>query len=98
VLDILEQDATLVSLNPKGEPQLGRRGLYRSFGGRAEQGALESALLWVMNQADGQHTMLDVADRAGLPYGVVREEARALEGAALLRCEPPQRTRRDERT
>jgi aminopeptidase-like protein len=98
VLDILEQDATLVSLNPKGEPQLGRRGLYRSFGGRAEQGALESALLWVMNQADGQHTMLDVADRAGLPFGVVREAARALEGAALLRCEPPQRTRRDERT
>ena len=53
ILAVLEDDATLISRNPKGEPQLGRRGLYRSFGGRAEQADLESALLWVMSMADG---------------------------------------------
>jgi aminopeptidase-like protein len=92
VLGVLEDNATLVSLNPKGEPQLGRRGLYRSFGGRAEQAALESALLWAMSLADGEHTTLDVAERAGLPFAVVAEAASALAQAKLLRRETAQRT------
>jgi aminopeptidase-like protein len=96
ILAVLEENATLISLNPKGEPQLGRRGLYRSFGGRAEQAALESALLWVMSLADGQHTTLDVAERAGLPFTVVAEAAAALEHAELLRREPPPPTTRSD--
>jgi aminopeptidase-like protein len=87
IIRVLEDDTTFVSLNQKGEPQLGRRGLYRSFGGRAEQAALESAVLWVMNLGDGRHTLLDVAERSGLPFGVVSEAARALESVQLLRCE-----------
>jgi aminopeptidase-like protein len=91
ILAALEDDATLMSLNPKGEPQLGRRGLYRSFGGRADQAALESALLWVMSMADGEHTTLDVAERSGLPFAVVQEAAMALQQVDLL-----QRERRGE--
>ena len=79
ILAVLEDNATLVSRNPKGEPQLGRRGLYRSFGGRADQALLESALLWVMSLADGEHTTLDVAEQAELPFAVVAEAASALE-------------------
>jgi aminopeptidase-like protein len=98
ILALLEDDATLVSLNPKGEPQLGRRGLYRSFGGRAEQAHLESALLWVMNLADGEHTILDVAERSALPFGVIVEAAAALERVELLRRErPPCETRSTQR-
>ncbi len=33
VLEVLEGNARYLSQNPKGEPQLGRRGLYRSMGG-----------------------------------------------------------------
>ena len=85
---MLEDDATLVSLNPKGEPQLGRRGLYRSFGGRAEQAELESALLWVMNLADGEHTTLDVAERSGLPFARGRTRPRRrFERVELVRRE-----------
>ena len=87
ILRILEDNAKVVSLNPKGEPQLGRRGLYRSFGGRANQGMLESALLWVMSYADGNHSLLDVAERAGLPFEAVWEASVALEGANLVRRE-----------
>ena len=85
ILDVLEDNATLVSRNPKGEPQLGRRGLYRSFGGRADQEQLESALLWVMSLADGEHTTLDVAERAKLPFTVVAEAVSALERVDLVR-------------
>ena len=97
ILGILERDATLFSLNPKGEPQLGRRGLYRAFGGRAEQAALESALLWMMSLADGAHTTLDVAEQSGLPFAVVDEAAGALEAAELLRREPAIGARRGVR-
>ena len=87
ILRVVDDDATLVSLNPKGEPQLGRRGLYRAFGGRSEQDSLESALLWVMSCGDGRHTLLDVAERSGLPFGIVDEAARALENVELVRRE-----------
>jgi aminopeptidase-like protein len=87
ILRILEDDATVVSLNPKGEPQLGRRGLYRDFGGRADRADLESALLWVMSCGDGHHTLLDVAERSGLAFDTVDEAARALEQVQLLRRE-----------
>ena len=91
ILRIVEDNRTVVSLNPKGEPQLGRRGLYRSLGGRANQAALESALLWVMSYADGDHSLLDVAERAGLPFDDVSEAALALEKADLVRREAPDR-------
>jgi aminopeptidase-like protein len=81
---ILEDDAVAVSLNPKGEPQLGRRGLYRAFGGRAEQAALESALLWVMSGGDGIQSLLDIAVTSGLPFDVVHEAAGALEDVNLV--------------
>lgn len=83
----LEHDASYVSLNPKCEPQLGRRGLYRLFGGRADRPALESALLWVMSCADGQQSLLDVAVKSGLPMATVYEAALALERAGLVRKE-----------
>ena len=94
ILAVLEDDATLTSRNPKGEPQLGRRGLYRSFGGRAEQADLESALLWVMSMADGEHTTLDVAERSGLPFAVVHEAAVELQQVDLVQREESRRTRR----
>jgi aminopeptidase-like protein len=85
IIRILESNDTLTSLNPKCEPQLGRRGLYRAFGGRADQASLESALLWVMSCADGAHTLLDVAERAGLPFDVVEDAVSALERCDLVR-------------
>jgi aminopeptidase-like protein len=33
VIDVLEGNATYLNQNPKGEPQLGRRGLYRAVSG-----------------------------------------------------------------
>ncbi len=82
VLDVLEGNATYVNLNPKGEPQLGRRGLYRSIGGGS---FAEAALLWVLNLSDGKHDLLAIAERSGLPFAEVRDAADALLGAELLR-------------
>ena len=79
------------SRNPNGEPQLSHRGLYRSFAG-ADQALLESALLWVMSLADGEHTTLDMAEQAELPFAVAAEAASALVRVDLLRRESPRRS------
>ena len=84
VADVLESDRRYLNLNPKCEPQLGKRGLYRQLGGGKPGGELELALLWVLNLSDGHHSLLDIAERADLNFAVVREAADALERVELL--------------
>ena len=84
IVDVIEGNRTYVNLYPYGEPQLGRRGLYQATGGGTLPG-FEMALLWVLNQSDGHHTLLDVAERANMPFSVIRAAASALEAAGLLR-------------
>lgn len=84
VVDVLEGNGRYLNLNPKGEPQLGRRGLYRTIGGDDAGRSRELALLWVLNFSDGRHSLLDVAERSGMPFTAVREAADALLEAGLL--------------
>lgn len=81
---VLDANRTPLNLSPKGEPRLGKRGLYGSVGGGAP-GAFEHALLWVLNQADGTCDLLAIAERARLPFEQVEQAAAALEHAGLLR-------------
>lgn len=83
-IEIAETNYVPLNLAPKGEPQLGRRGLYASIGGDKSSYGRSMALLWVLNQADGTKSLLDIAERANLPYGVILGAARALEAAGLL--------------
>jgi aminopeptidase-like protein len=83
IVEVLEHDAAFVNLNPRCEPQLGRRGLYGNTGGITPPG-FEMALLWVLNYSDGDHTLLDIAVRAGMPFALVRRAAAALQDAGLL--------------
>ena len=75
ILDALETNRTCINLSPYGEPQLGRRGLYRPVGGAVARPEDEQALLWVLNQSDGSRTLLDIARRSGLAYTAVRHAA-----------------------
>jgi aminopeptidase-like protein len=84
VIRILEKNARYLNLNPKCEPQLGKRGLYRAIGGLADAGRLEMAMLWVLNLSDGGHSLLDIAERAELPFESVLQAAQTLEEHALL--------------
>lgn len=84
IIEALEHDAAYVNLSPRGEPQLGRRGLYGNTGGMSPPG-FEMALLWVLNLSDGRHTLLDVAERAAMPFSVIRQAADALTKHGLLR-------------
>jgi aminopeptidase-like protein len=84
VVQLLEADRRYVNLSPKGEPQLGRRGLYGQIGGRSDAEERQMAMLWVLNQSDGRMSLLDVAERSGVPLALLAEVAAALEEAGLL--------------
>jgi aminopeptidase-like protein len=84
VVEVLEGNRTYRNLSPKGEPQLGRRGLYGQIGGRSDAEERQMAMLWVLNQSDGGSSLLDVAERSGLPLALLAEVAGLLEEAGLL--------------
>jgi aminopeptidase-like protein len=84
VVAVIEGDVFYRSRNPKGEPQLGRRGLYATMGGQRKASYDQLALLWVLNLADGRHSLLDIAERAGIPFARIRSAADTLVAAELL--------------
>jgi aminopeptidase-like protein len=89
IVDVLEGNGTFVNRFPKCEPQLGRRGLYASMGGHSDdRRAREGALLWILNLSDGGHDLLDIAERAGLPFAMIRDAASALVAHGLLEPSP----------
>jgi aminopeptidase-like protein len=92
VVELLEGNQRYVNLKPKGEPQLGRRGLYGAVGGRAPL-EREHAMLWLLNQSDGTNSLLQIARKSGLPFATLQEAAAALEQARLLATRPGGRTR-----
>lgn len=83
IVDRLENDVRYRNLQPFGEPQLGSRGLYRALGGTSIPN-LQFAMLWVLNLSDGEHGLMDIADRAKLDVETIREAARLLETHGLL--------------
>ena len=86
IFEALENDIRYVNLQPKGEPQLGRRGLYRATGGYYTGVAeYHMALLWMLNQSDGATSLLDTAAKSGLSISLLAAAAEVLVRIGLLR-------------
>ena len=87
VFDVLETNAAYVNLSPKGEPQLGRRGLYRAIGAGGGQRGRALAALGAEPLGRRAHAGRDRrAVRA--PYAQVRDAARTLVEHDLLEIAP----------
>jgi aminopeptidase-like protein len=76
-------------LNPKCEPQLGRRGLYSLIGSQKEANLNELAIFWILNLSDGKNNLLDISLRSKLDFQQIKEAADALENANLLKKVKP---------
>jgi len=85
VLHILENNKKYLNQNPKCEPQLGKRGLYGAIGGQTDTKMREMAMLWVLNLSDGNHSLLDIADRSGMSFDSINQAADALLKHDLLK-------------
>lgn len=89
-LDVLEGDGMFAATMPYGEPQLGRRGLYDGADGRPLPDTVRMAMLWVLNLADGRHSLIDMAERSGVDFASLRLATDRLLAANLLVEQPVQ--------
>jgi aminopeptidase-like protein len=84
ILRTMDQNRRFRSLAPEGEPQLGRRGIYRAIGGGGDPETRQYAMLWLLQAGDGSHTLLDVAGRSEIAFGDIHAAAIVLEQHALI--------------
>jgi aminopeptidase-like protein len=84
IFQMLESNRRYLNVNPKCEPQLGRRGLYNQVGGDHSGKNIQMAMLWVLNYSDGFHTVLDIWEKSGLEYDVVDIAIKKLIESKLL--------------
>ena len=85
VIALLEKNRRYRNLYPKGEPMLGRRGLYKKPGGAIEHPREGIGKLWVLNQSDGTKSLLDIAERSGLKFSEIAAAAEDLLEAKLIK-------------
>jgi aminopeptidase-like protein len=71
--------------NPKCEPQLGRRGIYRPIGGDSRAPINDMAVLWVLNLSDGTRSLLDIAEKSGLDFKLLQQTVDVLIRYGLLK-------------
>jgi aminopeptidase-like protein len=80
----LEDDASYRNTSPYGEPQLGRRGLYAGFGRTGADPHLQRAVMWLLNQSNGERGLLEVSERSGLDLELLSRAADLLREHKLL--------------
>ncbi len=73
IIHLIENNFTYLNLYPKGEPQLGRRGLFKKIGGHRSAQDMQMALLWILNQSDGRNSVLDIAEKSNLDFDLLVE-------------------------
>jgi aminopeptidase-like protein len=86
VIEILEGNKTFINLNPKCEPQLGKRGIYKAMNEVGEDKAkLQMAILWVLNLSDGSNSLLDIAEKSSCEFELIRNASTILLKNKLLK-------------
>lgn len=87
-IEALETDVRYINTAPKGEPQLGKRGLYAAIGGDKDSYSSNMAMLWILNLSDSEHSLADIAERSGLPLEKIEATAALLQQNGLLQLAP----------
>jgi len=85
VFNIIENNKTLINTNPKCEPQLGKRGLYKAIGGQGETLESQMAMLWTLNLSDGEHSLLEISEKSKIRFDLIKKIADILTAENLLK-------------
>ena len=83
---ITSNDLKFLNLNPKCEPQLGKRGLYHIIGsGKSGVRPDILGILWLLNLSDGKHTLSEISKRSKIPQDELMKYAEILIEQNLLK-------------
>jgi aminopeptidase-like protein len=99
LLHALEVAGKFRNLFPYGEPQLGKRGLYPNLNSsqtqshstdvRVDNRTALNRILMILNYSDGEHSMLEIAERCGCDVFELQPIVEQLEKANLLAHDYP---------
>lgn len=84
ITNAFEKNIYYKNIFPKGEPQLGRRGLYEAIGGNNDSKKRQMAMLWILNLSDGHHSLAHIASKSGYDYSLIEKVSQLLESKKLL--------------
>ena len=84
IVNTLEESRYFRNLQPKGEPQLGKRGLYKKVGGETNQKEAQMAMMWLLNMSDGKNSLLEVSELSGIELPIITATAEKLVAHGLL--------------
>lgn len=82
---IIENNYTYLNMNPKCEPQLGKRGLYNKIGSRKDSAPIQLAFLWILSLSDGNKSLLDISMRSKIDFQTIKQAADLLEKTRLIK-------------
>ncbi len=85
VIDFVDKNKKYVNLNPKCEPQLGKRGLYNNLGGQRNAEESDRACLYILNYSDSNHSLLDISEKSGISFEIILRAAERLLKCNLIR-------------
>ncbi len=78
IVQHIEADRKYMNLFPKGEPQLGKRGLYDNVGGQNDSKQIQMAFLWILNFSDGNFSLVDIAKRSKISIEILQKASAIL--------------------
>lgn len=87
-IEVLEKNALPINLFPKGEPQLGKRGLFKGLQGKPKLEKTDDMILWILNLGDSEHTLFDIAEKSGFFFKDIWEVSKVLETCGLIQLDP----------
>ncbi len=84
IVEQFEAGEYYINQAPQCEPQLGKRGLYQAIGGDSDSKKMQLAMLWILNLADGNHSLWRIAKQSGYDLNLIQKMAIILEEKGLL--------------
>ncbi len=84
VFNILENNKSYINTNPKCEPHLGKRNLYKHIGGEGQK-EIERIIMWILNFSDGTKDLLDIAIRGKINFCKAKDVCDILIEKGLLK-------------
>jgi len=85
IVKLLEANSLWKNTVMYGEPQLGRRGFFRTLGSQIKSPEIDIAMWWVLNLADGTNDLVAIAERSGISWKTLSLISEKLADSGLLK-------------
>lgn len=84
IIYVLENNVIYKNQNPKCEPNLGKRKLYDLIGANKKLSSNSNAIFWLLNQSDGNTSLLEIATKSNISFIDIKNMADILVSHNLL--------------